>query len=268
MPHGGSDSRTFPLLCKDSSGERSRNSELSILMCGRFTLHADLEAIENRFGVQERLFDFPPRYNVAPSQPIAVVTQDAYGDGARLLELYRWGLVPSWAKDEAIGNKLINARAETLLEKPSFKAALRRRRCLIPADGFYEWQTEGKVKKPHHIRFRDGRLFAFAGLWDEWNGPGDAPLRTCTIITGDPNPLLKTLHHRMAIILDPQDEEIWLDPRLTAEEALGLLKMHPDEEMEAFPVGKGVGNVTFDSPQCIEPMVTDEAPSDGQLSLL
>lgn len=237
-------------------------------MCGRFTLHANLGEIEQRFAVQERLFDFPQRYNVAPAQPIAVVTQNAYGDGAKLLELYRWGLVPSWAKDESIGNKLINARAETLAEKPSFKSALRRKRCLIPADGFYEWKTDGKIKKPHHIRFRDGRLFAFAGLWDEWNGPGDAPLRTCTIITSDPNPLLRTLHHRMAVILDPEDEEAWLDPTLTVPEALALLKVHPEAEMEAFPVGKQVGNVAFDSPQCIEPLVDDDEPSDGQLSLL
>ncbi|RYG66749.1 SOS response-associated peptidase [bacterium] len=239
-------------------------------MCGRFTLHHSLSEIEDRFGTEETVFPSSTSYNVTPSQAISVVTRDAYGDGMKLLELYRWGLVPSWAKDEAIGNKLINARAETLTEKPSFKAAIKRRRCLIPADGFYEWKTEGKVKQPHHIRFKDGRLFAFAGLWEEWNGPGDAPLRTCTIITGEPNPLLKTLHHRMAVILDPRDEDAWLDPALTVDGALSLLKMFPADEMEAYPVTKKVGNVSYDGPDCIEPLVDEEkeAPKDSQLSLL
>jgi putative SOS response-associated peptidase YedK len=237
-------------------------------MCGRFTLHHSPEEIEQRFAVQERLFEFPARYNIAPNQPIAVVTRNAHGDNMKLLEGYRWGLVPSWAKDDTLGAKMINARAETLAEKPSFKTAIQRRRCLIPSDGFYEWKTEGKTKQPVHIRFRDGRLFAFAGLWDEWNGPGDAPLRTCTIITGEPNPLLRTLHHRMAIILEQKDEEKWLDPRLSLQEALAMLQVFPDSELEAFEVGKKVGNVAFDSPDCIEPLQEETIPENGQLSLL
>ncbi len=222
-------------------------------MCGRFTLHHTPEDVANRFAVQEILFEFPERYNIAPSQPVAVITQNAYGDGVRALEGYRWGLVPSWAKDDSMGSKLINARVETLAEKPSFKTALKRRRCLIPADGFYEWKQDTKEKTPHHIRFNDGRLYAFAGLWEEWNGPGDAPLRTCTIITGPPNRLLGTLHHRMAVILPPELESRWLDPRLEVGDALEMLKIYPDDELEAFPVEKRVGNVAYDAPDLIMP---------------
>ena len=238
-------------------------------MCGRFTLHHSTEEIAQRFGVQETLFDFPARYNIAPMQPLAVVTRNAHGDGKRLLEGYRWGLVPSWAKDDAIGAKMINARAETLAEKPSFRGALKSRRCLIPADGFYEWKTVGRTKTPHYIRFTDNRIYAFAGLWEEWNGPGDAPLRTATIITSDPNPLLATLHHRMAVILKPGDEAIWLDPKVSANDALQLLQTYPDDELEAFPVDRKVGNVAFDDAACIAPVEAEaETNAPGQLSLL
>ncbi len=236
-------------------------------MCGRFTLHHSPQEIADRFAVQETLFDFPTRFNIAPMQPVAVVTQNAHGDGVKALEGYRWGLVPRWAKDDKLGAKMINARAESLAEKPSFKTALQRRRCLVPADGFYEWKTEGKDKQPMHIRFRDGRLFAFAGLWEEWIGPGDAPLRTCTIITGAPNPLLSTLHHRMAVILEPEHEEVWLDPALPMENALALLGVFPDNELEAFAVDRKVGNVVYDDPTCIAPL-DGEISSDEQLSLL
>ncbi len=236
-------------------------------MCGRFTLHHSVGEVAERFGVQETLFDFPARYNIAPMQALAVVTRNAHGDDKRVLEGYRWGLVPSWAKDDSIGVKMINARAETLAEKPSFKNALKSRRCLIPADGFYEWKTQGKTKIPHYIRFRDDRIYAFAGLWEEWNGPGDAPLRTATIITSDPNPLLATLHHRMAVILKPADEAIWLDPKVSAQDALQLLQTFPDDELEAFPVDRKVGNVAFDAPQNIEPVGPDDEV-EGQLSLL
>ncbi len=237
-------------------------------MCGRFTLHHSASEVAERFAVQQTLFDFPARYNIAPMQALAVVTQNAHGDGQRLLEGYRWGLVPSWAKDDAIGSKMINARGETLAEKPSFKSALRSRRCLIPADGFYEWKTVGRTKTPHHIRFSDNRIYAFAGLWDEWNRPGDAPLRTATIITGEPNPLLSTLHHRMAVILKPQDEAIWLDPKVSAQDALQLLQIYPDDELEAFPVDRKVGNVAFDDAVCIEPLPAEPEQPQAQLSLL
>ena len=239
-------------------------------MCGRFTLHHSAEQVAARFAVQESLFEFPARYNIAPMQPLAVITRGAYGDDKRVLDGYRWGLVPSWAKDDAIGSKMINARAETLAEKPSFRGALKARRCLIPADGFYEWKTVGRTKTPHYIRFRDDRIYAFAGLWEEWNGPGDAPLRTATIITGDPNPLLATLHHRMAVILKPDDEAIWLDPKVSAQDALQLLQTYPDDALEAFAVDRRVGNVAFDDAVCIAPAAQDDqVPAQvAQLSLL
>ncbi len=234
-------------------------------MCGRFTLHHSASEVAERFATQQTLFDFPARYNIAPMQPVAVVTQNAHGDGVRALEGYRWGLVPNWAKDPSVGSKMINARVETLSEKASFKHALKRRRCLIPADGFYEWKQDEKIKTPHYIRFRDDRLWAFAGLWEEWEGAGEGPLRTCTIITGPPNPLLSTLHHRMAVILKPELESVWLDPNLGVDEALDLLQMFPDTELEAFPVDKRVGNVVNDDERMIE-RVEEVGPQ--QLSLL
>ena len=237
-----------------------------------------------QYAVDETLLPFPqtekvashlglaPRYNIAPSQPIAAITQNAFGDGKRVLEGLRWGLVPSWAKDTSIGNKMINARMETLLEKPAFKRALARRRCLIPASGFYEWKTEGKIKQPMYIHFRDNRLFVFAGLWEEWESPDGSPLRSCTIITGEPNGLLSTMHHRMAVILPPEVQNTWLDPKLGAEEAWQLLHIFPDEELEAFPVDKRVGNVTVDDSSCILPLEAEPTPQEvkngEQLSLL
>ncbi len=235
-------------------------------MCGRFTLQHTPQEVAERFAAQQTLFEFPPRYNIAPMQPIAVITQNAHGDGVRALEGYRWGLVPQWAKEDSIGSKMINARVETLSEKASFKHALKRRRCLIPADGFYEWKQEDKAKTPHYIHFRDDRLWAFAGLWEEWNGPGDAPLRTCTIITGPPNGLLSTLHHRMAVILKPELEDAWLDPQTDMEEALAMLQTYPDSDLEAYPIGKKVGNVVNDDETLIERAQPE--PERGQLSLL
>ena len=180
-------------------------------MCGRFTLHHSPEEIAARF-VAERLPDLEPRYNIAPTQPVTVVTQN----GARHLAQYHWGLVPAWAKDKSIGSRMINARAETLAEKPAFRTALTRRRCLIPADGFYEWREadnpEEGGRTPMFIHRRDDALFAFAGLWDEWKDPAtQQPLRSCTIITGTPNPLIAPIHDRMPMILRPEDEEHWLD---------------------------------------------------------
>lgn len=230
-------------------------------MCGRFTLHHDTEAVAERFQVQETLVAPPPRYNIAPTQPVAVVIQS---DGTRRLDGFRWGLVPFWAKDDTIGNRLINARAETLREKPSFKHAIERRRCLIPADGFYEWKRlSDRRKEPMHIRRADGDLFAFAGLWEEWKDPESGqPLRTCTIITVPPNPLLSTIHDRMPAMLRPEDEALWLDtPGVAKEEALLLLQPYPDMAMEAYPVSRAVNTPAVDDPICIEPAPLEEALS-------
>lgn len=229
-------------------------------MCGRFTLHHSAQEVAERFEVPRALFAVEPRYNIAPGTDIPIVTVGSQG---RRIEGVRWGLVPFWAKDAAIGNKMINARVETLAEKASFKYALTRRRCLIPADGFFEWKeertaTSKAAKQPMHIRMKDESLFAFAGLWEEWRDKAnpDAPaLKSCTIITGPPNALLATLHHRMAIILRPEDEAAWLDPnRQEPEEVLSLLQMFPDGGMEAYAISTRINTPAYDAPDCIAPM--------------
>jgi putative SOS response-associated peptidase YedK len=251
-------------------------------MCGRFTLHHSAAELAQRFEVQKTLFEVEPRYNIAPGTDIPVVTLDSTG---RKLQGFRWGLVPFWAKDASIGNKMINARAETLAEKASFKYSLTRRRCLIPADGFFEWKEEatstsrGKNKQPMHIRMKDEGLFAFAGLWEEWRDkedPKSPVLKSCTIITGTPNRLLSSMHHRMAVILPRELEEAWLDPNISeAGQVLQMLRVFPDEGMEAFPVSTKINTPAYDAPDCIAPIeLTDDphlaAPpesSDSQRSL-
>ncbi|SRR5579884_287706 len=215
-------------------------------MCGRYSLHHSPDQIAMRFGVQEMLVSPAERYNIAPTQPVAVVVQQ---EGQRLLEAYQWGLIPAWAKDPGIGNKLINARAETLAEKPAFKQALVRRRCLIPSDGFYEWKKEEKARQPMYIRRKDEALFAFAGLWEEWRQEDGAPLRTCTIITVPPNELLAPIHDRMPAILRPEDEALWLDTsRKNVPDLLAALQPYPAEAMEAYPVSRRVNTPLVDDP--------------------
>jgi putative SOS response-associated peptidase YedK len=224
-------------------------------MCGRFTLHHSTEKVVERFEVEDVLFTITPRYNIAPSQQIAVILESS----PRRLEGLKWGLVPFWAKDPKIGNKMINARAETLVEKPSFKQALLRRRCIIPSDGFYEWKTEGKGRKPLHIRMRDKGLFAFAGLWEEWKSPEGELLRTCTIITTEPNDLIASIHNRMAVILKPEHESVWLDSSIKdSSKLMSLLQPYPDEELEIYPVSRQVNSPAFEDPDCIKP-VDDES---------
>ncbi len=231
-------------------------------MCGRYTLHHDADALAARFAAQPAL-DIEPRYNIAPTQPVAVVTNHA--DGGRRLEAFRWGLIPFWAKDPAIGNRMINARAETLAEKPAFKNALVRRRCLIPADGFYEWKKEARGRQPMYARVKTGDgLFAFAGLWEEWRDPAaekDAPpLRSCAIITVAPNALMAPIHDRMPAILRPDDEAAWLNTQngRALGDILPLLAPYADDAMEAFAVSRLVNAPANDDPECIEPL--DELP--------
>ena len=222
-------------------------------MCGRFTLHHSAEEIVERF-LAELLPDLEPRFNIAPTQPVAVVTQN----GSRHLDRYHWGLIPSWAKERSIGHRMINARVETLAEKPAFRTALQRRRCLIPADGFYEWREadnpEEGGRTPMFIHRQDDALFAFAGLWDEWRDPQSGkPLRSCTIITGTPNPLIAPIHDRMPIILRPEDEARWLDGSLTdGESLLSILTPYPADALEVYPVSRRVNAPVVDEPSLLQ----------------
>lgn len=220
-------------------------------MCGRYTLHHKPVEIEERFEIDLSGNEFEPRYNVAPSQSVLTIRRI----DAREAAFCKWGLVPFWAKDPSIGNKMINAKAETLAEKPSFKNALAKRRCLIVADGFYEWKKEGKSpSQPIYIRRRDRGLFAFAGLWEEWKTPEGNRMPTCTIITTEPNELLSKYHHRMAVILKPEDEAAWIDPKNAAGDVLPLLAPYPLDDLEAFPVSKAVNSPSSNEPSLIEPV--------------
>ena len=215
-------------------------------MCGRFTVRTPAHRLAEAFGVDLRA-NLAPRYNIAPTQQVAVLR----GDGFSML---RWGLVPSWAKDPAIGSRMINARAETVAEKPSFRAAFRQRRCLVLADGFYEWQKRsGGVKQPYYIRLADDRPFAFAGLWERWRRPEGGDLETCTIITTEANDALRPIHERMPVILPAADRAAWLDPGTAPREALqAMLRPYPGDAMTAFPISRLVNNVRNDEPACIE----------------
>jgi putative SOS response-associated peptidase YedK len=219
-------------------------------MCGRFTLTADPEEIQAAYGLSAQPADLTPRYNIAPGQHVAVVANNA----ERTLELFKWGLIPAWAKDPKIGYRMINARGETLAEKPSFRAALKKRRCLILADGFFEWKREGKVKTPMYIQLKDGRPFAFAGLWEVWKSPEGSLIRTCTIITTTPNALVEKIHDRMPVILPPKAYELWLTPdELPSEKTLPLMKPFAASQMKAVAVSPLVNNAKVDTPECVVP---------------
>lgn len=224
-------------------------------MCGRFTLRVSPAELAEFF----QLFREPPlqpRYNIAPTQPIAAVRS---GDGGRVLSMLNWGLIPSWAKDRAMGSRMINARCESVATKPAFRGAFRRRRCLIPADGFYEWKkTGGRTKQPFYIHRRDGQPFAFAGLWEHWVGEADDVIESCTIITSEANEQLRDLHDRMPVILPEESYDQWLDSTQKDADALqDLLVPAPPGELSYYPIGTIVNNPRNDSPQCIEPQKTD-----------
>ncbi len=222
-------------------------------MCGRFSLALDPEEIREAFGLIETPVGWNPRYNIAPTQPVAVITDAAQPR----LEYMRWGLVPSWAKDISIGQKMINARAETIREKPSFRSAFSRRRCLIPANGFFEWKKAERAAKsaaePYYFRLRDGLPFAFAGLWEVWHSPKGDELKTCTILTTEANELVGMVHHRMPVLFEINTAWRWLQP-LPAEELLALLKPLPADKMEFYPVSRLVNDPKRDEPACIQPM--------------
>jgi putative SOS response-associated peptidase YedK len=221
-------------------------------MCGRFTLSTELEQIEQRFSFRMTERAFAPHYNIAPSQPVLSVMNDGKENRAGFL---RWGLIPPWAKDEAVGNRMINARAETLAEKPSFKRALQKRRCLVIADGFYEWKAAGKKKTPMFIALKSRRPFGFAGLWETWKSPRGEVIHSCTIITTTPNTLMESIHNRMPVILPRAAEALWLDRSVDdPQKLLPLLAPHPGDEMTAYEVSQLVNSPRNDVPACIEPV--------------
>ena len=223
-------------------------------MCGRFTLTADQDSFEDRFSLTRFDLGWAPSFNIAPTQEVLTVTNDG---GENRPELMRWGLVPSWAKDPKIGNRMINARSETLAEKPSFRTAFKRRRCLIPADGFYEWKREGKAKKPMLITANPGGLFAFAGLWETWKQPDDSWLLTCAIITTSANEFMKSIHDRMPVILPRESEASWLDPEEQDTAMLSeLLLPYDSDRMEAYEVSTLVNSPRNNFPEVIEPVAT------------
>jgi putative SOS response-associated peptidase YedK len=219
-------------------------------MCGRYTLKTPVEELAEEFGFEASSVELPPNYNVAPTQEVAAILEE---DGKRRLELLRWGLIPSWADDPSIGSRMINARSETAPEKPSFRRAFRERRCLIPADGFYEWQRTNGAKQPYYIRMKEGRPFAFAGLWESWKDDGGPEIRSCTILTTKPNALAAEIHDRMPVILPAGSYDAWLDPETGRDELYGLLAPYPEDEMEAYPVSRFVNSPQNNDPRCIEP---------------
>jgi putative SOS response-associated peptidase YedK len=218
-------------------------------VCGRYTLKTSVDTLVEQFGIDEYPSSITPSYNIAPTQEVAAVIAE---DEKRKLQMLRWGLIPSWADDPGIGNRMINARAETVSQKPSFRNAFKQRRCLILTDGFYEWQRGQGGKQPYYIHMKDGSPFAFAGLWESWRNGEE--IRSCTIITTDANELVGEIHNRMPVILPPEDYELWLDPDFEEKEALtSLLRPHPSEVIEAYPVSRRVNSPSNNAPECIEP---------------
>ncbi|MFB8373804.1 SOS response-associated peptidase [Paenibacillus taichungensis] len=219
-------------------------------MCGRFTITDPIEEIMDRYYVSiAEGFEYKPNYNAAPMQFIPTIIGSK--DGNRLGSL-RWGLVPNWAKDEKIGNKMINARAETLTEKPAFKRLISSKRCIIPCSGFYEWKKDGSVKQPMRILMKDDSIFSLAGLYDTWIDPEGNKLSTCTIITTEPNRLMSDIHDRMPVILRPQDEADWLNKESDKDSVLTLLRPYEADEMIAYKVDSAVGNVRNNNEELIK----------------
>lgn len=222
-------------------------------MCGRFTRKENFKQLAETLGLSH----LPPlesRYNIAPSQLIACVRTHLASQEKECIQL-KWGLVPSWAKDSSIGNKLINARAETAADKPSFRRAFKQRRCVILADGFYEWKREGKVKQPYYIHLKDHRPFVFAGLWEHWEQGEETPIDSCAMLTTAANTLMEPIHNRMPVILPPEHYRVWLDPAMDKAKPLtDLLKPYPAEDMAAYPVSTLVNNPRQEGVRCIQPL--------------
>ena len=231
-------------------------------MCGRYRLSKRKQLIAESFDVSwDDLADWNPRYNIAPTQPVPIIRQHPK-EPVRKLSLVRWGLIPSWAKDVSSAAKMINARSETVSTQPAFRDALKTRRCLVPADGFYEWQRRGSVKQPFCFEVNNGELFAFAGLWDHWKDNKGTWVKSCSILTTTPNAVTATVHDRMPVILDPSNYDLWLDPGMTSPDAAcDLLRPYNAQFMHSYPVSTRINNVVNDDEQCTAPAQITEAQS-------
>lgn len=221
-------------------------------MCGRFTLTVSPNTLSNLFNT-EWSSPFKPRYNIAPTQQVPVV-RSSPEDNSLHIDLLKWGLIPSWAKDPSIGSHMINARSETLEEKPSFRTAFKHRRCIIPASGFYEWQMVDKRKQPYYISMNNNIPMLFAGLWDHWKAPDGTVIESCSIISTSSNEIISSLHDRMPVILPEHDINAWLHSSTTADELKSLLKPCPSDLMQLYPVSNVVNSPKNDSPECIQPI--------------
>lgn len=222
-------------------------------MCGRFTLSVSAENLKEAFADFVFPTTYAPRYNIAPTQPVLAIPND----GSKRADFFVWGLIPSWAKDPSMANRLINARGESLAEKPAFRGAYKYRRCLVLADGFYEWAARPgtKAKTPYFVHLKSGEPFAFAGLWEEWHAPDGSMIRSCTIITTTPNELMASIHNRMPAILAPADYMVWLDPAPQSPERLrSLIRPFPAERMEMYPVSSLVNSPANDRAECLVPL--------------
>jgi putative SOS response-associated peptidase YedK len=219
-------------------------------MCGRYTLRTPLQHVVELFGtaINEELLPFAQRFNIAPTQMVPAIRTDA--SGRRTIDLLRWGLVPGWAEDPSVGNRMINARSETAGSKPAFRDAFRRRRCILPADGFYEWKKEGSRKQPYFIHRSDDEPFGLAGLWERWRR-GDDVIESCTILTTSPNPLMRDIHDRMPVILSKEAFDRWLDPNAPPDQLAPLLVPSIDDQLRADPVDTRVNSPKNDDQGCI-----------------
>ncbi len=222
-------------------------------MCGRFVLMTVGSALAEHFQVTEEP-DLEPRYNIAPTQMVAIV-RDEQDPARRELKLVKWGLIPFWAKDPKIASRLINARAESVADKPAFRAAFKSRRCLVPADGFYEWKKTGKKKEPYLFGLANGKPFAFAGLWEHWKAPEGEIVESCTVITTDANDLLMPIHDRMPVILKPEDYDLWLDPKARSPEELkALFKPFAAAAMKGYKVSDKVNKADQEGADLVSPV--------------
>jgi putative SOS response-associated peptidase YedK len=245
-------------------------------MCGRYAVTTAPEAMRALFRYLEQP-NFPPRHNVAPTQPVAIVRM---AEGNREFALVRWGLIPGWVKDPRGFSLLINARGESVLDKPAFRNAMKRRRCLFPADGFYEWKRDGERRQPWFVRLKSGQPMAFAGLWETWSGPNGEEMETAAIVTTTASRSIAHIHDRMPVIVAPEAFDFWLDPNVDARSAAAVIAPAPDAALEAYEVSSAVNRTANDSPGLLEPLrepETVEAPAtpkrkkekkdDGQASL-